>query len=114
MLIGDRFQPYFVTEAANGSWVTLAGQTWFFEKAKGAAGAEDAHGGFDAPMPGKVIQVLAHNGQSVAAGDVLVIMEAMKMEHRIEAPAAGTVTAVHCEEGAVVEQGFALLDFEAD
>ena len=110
---GDQYVPYFVTDEPRGTWVTLAGETFFFARSSGAGGdQDDAHGGFSAPMPGKVIQVKAAAGDVVSKGQVLVIMEAMKMEHRIEAPADGVVTALHCNDGDVVEQGFQLLDFE--
>ena len=113
LLIGDRYAPYYVTDEPRGAWVTLAGETFFFPRSSGAGGDhDDAHGGFVAPMPGKVIQVKAVAGDHVTKGQVLVIMEAMKMEHRIEAPTNGVVTALHCNDGDVVAQGFQLLDFE--
>ena len=65
-------------------------------------------------MPGKVIKVNHLEGDSVEKGQVLIIMEAMKMEHRMEAPVAGTVTKLHCKEGDVVDQGFQLLEFEVE
>jgi len=106
--------PYFVSSANDGFWVTLGGETYFFEKAKTSQGAADGHRGFEAPMPGKIVQVAAGPGEKVASGTVLVILEAMKMEHRIDAPCNGTVTAVHVSENQLVDQGFALLDFEPE
>ena len=53
-------------------------------------------------MSAKVIRVLVEVGQTVAAGDTLVVLEAMKMEMPIRAPHAGTVTAVTCTEGELV------------
>jgi 3-methylcrotonyl-CoA carboxylase alpha subunit len=53
-------------------------------------------------MSAKVIRVMVQPGQSVAAGDTLVVLEAMKMEMPIRAPHAGTVTAVNCAEGELV------------
>jgi len=114
MKLGNTFVPYFATETPSAVWVTLAGQTYVFEKARGRGGGEEPHGGFCAPMPGKVIKVSVSEGSRVEKGQVLVIMEAMKMEHRIEAPGAGTVTQLYCKEGAVVEQGLPLLEFEPD
>lgn len=112
VLLGDRYVSYFVTTDKAGVWVSLAGHTWFFEKARKSGGADDGHGGFGAPMPGKVTKVLVEEGQEVSKGDVLVIMEAMKMEHRIEAPADGTVKIVHCVTDQLVDQDFQLLEFE--
>jgi 3-methylcrotonyl-CoA carboxylase alpha subunit len=51
-------------------------------------------------------------GQTVREGDELVVVEAMKMEHAIRAPAAGTVRAVLCAVGDQVERGQSLVDFE--
>ena len=47
-------------------------------------------------MPGRVIRVDVVEGQTVAEGDTLVVMEAMKMEHTLRAPHSGTVTSVRC------------------
>jgi biotin carboxyl carrier protein len=56
-----------------------------------------------APMPGKVVKLLAAAGAAVTAGQGLVVVEAMKMENEIRAPRAGTVVAVHVKEGQAVE-----------
>jgi acetyl/propionyl-CoA carboxylase alpha subunit len=68
----------------------------------------------DSPLPGQVVAVRVHADQEVAEGDELVVVEAMKMEHAIRAPAAGVVRAVLCAEGDQVERGQALVDFEPD
>ena len=62
-----------------------------------------------APMPGRVIAVLVDRDASVEKGQALMVIEAMKMEHTIHAPAAGTVTAVSFGEGDLVEEGVELL-----
>src|SRR5262249_2457615 len=56
-------------------------------------------GGLTTPLPGVVVAVSVKPGQQVAAGEVLMVVEAMKMEHTITAPRAGTVKAVHCAPG---------------
>jgi len=61
------------------------------------------------PMPGLVLDVRAREGESVAAGAVLVVLEAMKMEHSLAAPWAGTVTAVAVKPGDRVEEGVELV-----
>jgi 3-methylcrotonyl-CoA carboxylase alpha subunit len=71
--------------------------------------AADAHGGLIAPMPGRVLSVLVKQGDVVARGAPLVIMEAMKMEHTVTAPADGTVTTVFCAVGEQVKEGSELL-----
>ncbi len=63
-----------------------------------------------APMPGRVLAVDVKAGQVVAAGDRLLVLEAMKMEHRISARAAGTVGTVHIAEGDQVADGMLLVE----
>ncbi len=57
------------------------------------------------PMPGTILDVKVSAGQAVKSGDVLMILEAMKMENEIMAPKDGTVTAVSVQKGASVESG---------
>ena len=76
--------------------------------------AGGAHGGgLTAPMPGKVVALLAQPGQKVEKGAPLLILEAMKMEHTITAPAAGTVKAFCYAAGEQVGDGAALVEFES-
>jgi len=72
----------------------------------------DRHGGLTAPMPGRVIAILANEGDRVARGAPLIVMEAMKMEHTMKAPAAGTVTRILCKVGEQVKEGAELLALE--
>lgn len=62
-----------------------------------------------APMPGTILSVNAEAGKAVKKGDVLVVLEAMKMENEICAPEDGTVASVHVEKGANVETGALLV-----
>ena len=62
-----------------------------------------------APMPGNILKVNVAPGQTVNAGDVLLILEAMKMENDIMAPKSGTVAQVLVEKGATVETGAPLV-----
>ncbi len=80
----------------------------------GSEGPEASVGGLTSPMPGVIRAVLAGAGDQVVAGQALVIMEAMKMEHTIRAPMAGLVMSLNCEEGAMVEAGIVLVDFEPE
>jgi 3-methylcrotonyl-CoA carboxylase alpha subunit len=66
-------------------------------------------GSLAAPMPGKVIQVLVHPGAKVAKGDALLVLEAMKMEHTITAPADGIVKEIHYAAGEQVLEGAELI-----
>jgi 3-methylcrotonyl-CoA carboxylase alpha subunit len=76
------------------------------------AGAQDIDGGrLTAPMPGKIIQLLVDAGATVDKGAPLLIMEAMKMEHTISAPARGKVDALLYAVGDQVAEGSQLLTF---
>ncbi len=67
---------------------------------------------FVAPLPGRVVTVAVAAGDLVDKGAVLLVIEAMKMEQKLEAPRRGRVTAVHVRAGEQVEEGAVLLDFE--
>lgn len=76
-------------------------------KAAPAAAAPAAAGDntVTAPMPGKIVKLVASVGQAVNAGDVLLILEAMKMQNEITAPAAGTVKSFAVNAGDSVKPG---------
>ena len=76
--------------------------------------AESVEGGLVAPMPGKVLMVGVEAGDRVSAGQVLVVMEAMKMEHQITAPADGEVAEVRAVVGDQVDNGELLVVIAAD
>jgi 3-methylcrotonyl-CoA carboxylase alpha subunit len=72
--------------------------------------ASASTGGLTTPLPGVVVSVPVSVGQKVAAGEVLMVIEAMKMEHTITAPYAGTVQAIHFGRGDRVPEGSQLLE----
>jgi 3-methylcrotonyl-CoA carboxylase alpha subunit len=74
--------------------------------------ASAASGGLTTPLPGVVVAVPVSVGQQVAAGDALMVIEAMKMEHTIAAPYAGTVISIHFARGERVPEGRALLELK--
>lgn len=95
-------------------WVTVAGDTFVLTDVVESQSSQAMSGGLEAPMPGKVIAVEARVGQQVAAGDTLMIVEAMKMEHAIKSPHGGTVSAVHFGVGDAVEPGNPLCEVTPD
>jgi acyl-CoA carboxylase subunit alpha len=77
-------------------------------------GSAVAAGSLVAPMPGNVLRVLIDAGDAVRAGQPLVVVEAMKMEHQVVAPADGTVATIHVTPGQQVDTGEVLLQMEDD
>jgi biotin carboxyl carrier protein len=69
-------------------------------------------GAVTAIMPGKIIRLLVATGDQVAEGDVVCILEAMKMENELKAPKAGTVKMLHAQPGQDVERGAVLAEIE--
>ncbi|WP_026476989.1 biotin/lipoyl-containing protein [Alkaliphilus transvaalensis] len=80
--------------------------------AKPAAAAPAGATSIEAPMPGNIWKVIAKEGQAVKEGDVLIILEAMKMENEIVAPADGVVATIHVAEGASVNGGDVLVSLK--
>jgi 3-methylcrotonyl-CoA carboxylase alpha subunit len=80
-----------------------------FDPILAAAEHDQMSSSFAAPMPGKIAAVEITDGQEVCKGDVLVVVEAMKMEHAITAPRDGTVDSVLCKVGDQVDEGHELL-----
>jgi len=79
---------------------------------KKAGEQQVAAGGLTAPMPGKVIAVMVKAGDTVKKGQPLLVMEAMKMEHTLQAPQDGVITACHFNVGDQVSEGVAMLEFQ--
>ena len=77
--------------------------------APAAAAVTGAGEPVNAPMPGTILKVNVQNGQAVKEGDVLCVLEAMKMENDITAPKSGTVTQVVVSKGSKVETGAPLV-----
>ena len=73
---------------------------------------ESSAGTMDAPVPGKIAKVFVKKNQNVKKGEVLVIIEAMKMEHSISAPYDGKVINVDAIEGQQVNEGFTVAEME--
>lgn len=117
MLFDERSVDARVARDGDRRFVAVDGHTCTVtlpERSAGAAagGGAVGDGRITTPMPGKVVAVKVAAGDSVAEGDTLVIVEAMKMEHDLRAPFDGKVAAVHCQEGAAVQFGDVVAEVE--
>lgn len=111
-LDGRRLSAY-VARSGHHRHVGLAGDTWTLrppEPRRGSREGRSEGGSLTATMPGRVLDVLVAEGDTVQKGDTLVLLEAMKMELRVQAPAAGQVAHVLCVAGQVVERGQLLVE----
>lgn len=79
---------------------------------KVTAAVAASEGAVTAIMPGKIIRVLVAEGDTVEEGDVICILEAMKMENELKAPKAGVVKVVYAQPGQDVETGAVLAEIE--
>ena len=113
--LGERRLHAAVVIAAERRHVFLEGRAWPLARVDnlytGGEG-DEAGGGLRAPMPGKIVALLAQAGATVAKGAPLLVMEAMKMEHTITAPADGTLKAFCYAPGDQVADGAELVEFE--
>jgi geranyl-CoA carboxylase alpha subunit len=97
-------------------WARFAGETFCLTRRSPLplpGVSQASNDSLAAPMPGQVISVLVAEGQTVAAGDPLMILEAMKMEHTIRAPHSGVVSAIHYRPGDQVRAAAVVLDVRA-
>jgi 3-methylcrotonyl-CoA carboxylase alpha subunit len=114
--IGERRVHAAVIVAGERRHVFFEGRAYPFARvdpSQGAGQGDDAGGRLTAPMPGKVIALLAAAGQRVERGAPLLVLEAMKMEHTIKAPRAGVVKGFRFEAGDQVGEGMELVELEA-
>jgi acetyl-CoA/propionyl-CoA carboxylase biotin carboxyl carrier protein len=101
--------------AGTAVWAAVGGGTWELETAPRERSVEQsAHAEVAAPMPGVVLAAPAQADRRVRRGELLFVVEAMKMELRVEAPADGKVTRVLARVGQQVERGQRLAEFEAE
>ena len=97
--IDGRKHKAVATKVGDVWWVHVLGHTLQFEVVEAGASSADNDGGLTAPMPGKILEVHVSEGQNVVSGDILMVMEAMKMEHKIVASNDGKVESIHFKEG---------------
>ncbi len=130
-------RPYFAAQAGDGTWsilidgrsyavtilgageISVNGRVFHVDlfdprELRGRRSTADSSGpqAITAPMPGRVMRVLVEPGQEIAAGDGLIVVEAMKMQNEMKAPRAGRVASVKTRAGATVSAGDVLLVIE--
>jgi 3-methylcrotonyl-CoA carboxylase alpha subunit len=108
-----------VAIAGSTAWVFVDGDVFAIEledaqHERARRRDRSSEGALAAPMPATVSRVLVEAGQQVAAGDTLLLLEAMKMEMPVKAPHAGTVTAIRCQVGELVQPGVPLLEIATE
>tara|TARA_B100000902_G_C26714531_1_gene623543 strand:+ start:94 stop:495 length:402 start_codon:yes stop_codon:yes gene_type:complete len=111
-----------VLDGEGTSWsATVEGKTFQIEipdaapvakKKRSGGGKKKKSGTVSANIPGKVVTVEVKQGDEVVEGQVILILEAMKMQNEIQAPVTGTVTSVNCEEGQAIEANIPLVIIE--
>ena len=105
----------YATQAAGATWIFLDGEVSVIGTASSSRARDTAAGeqaSLAAPMPATVVAIAVQPGQKVAAGDVLIRLEAMKMELPVRSPRDATVVAVKCREGELVQPGVPLLELD--
>ena len=116
--VSDGKQQRIAYAAVDGArtWIFLDGRTYVLEppsqRRARRGGHHDDEAALSSPMPASVVRVNVEPGQTVARGDVLIVLEAMKMELSITAPRDSRVKAVACRAGELVQPGVALVELE--
>jgi 3-methylcrotonyl-CoA carboxylase alpha subunit len=112
---GTRRTTAYAVSANRTTWVFLNGRTYAISQASGdrrrTTGTDDEMA-LSAPMPATVAAVNVVPGQAVKRGDVLVTLEAMKMELAVRAPRDATVRQVLCRPGELVQPGVPLVELK--
>jgi biotin carboxyl carrier protein len=95
-------------------WVNGSNLTYERVREQSTASSPAGDAALSASIPAVVSEILVQVGDTVAAGERLILLESMKMILPIQAPYAGVVTAIHCETGEAVQPGRALVELEPE
>jgi pyruvate carboxylase subunit B len=123
LLVDNRPSTLVIEGSGRGQWtIGVRGERWEVEAVDertrhirsltGAVAGDRGAAPLKAPMPGLVVRILAEPGQGVTRGAGVVVLEAMKMENELKAPADARVKAVRVRPGEPVEKGQVLVEFE--
>jgi 3-methylcrotonyl-CoA carboxylase alpha subunit len=109
---GEQVDRVYAVVAGETTWVFHDGAVFEIASDGASGGRRQAHhhGSLTAPMPATVVSVNVAPGDAVGRGDILIVLEAMKMELPVRAPGAGTVEAIYCRPGDLVQPGISLID----
>jgi 3-methylcrotonyl-CoA carboxylase alpha subunit len=110
----DGAHPAAAAIAGDAVWVSVDGEVFEFRLIRGSnhRGVAGDHDVLSPPMSATVVRVAVTPGDRVRAGDLLVALEAMKMELPIRAPRDAVVRAVHCAEGDLVQPGSTIIEID--
>ena len=108
----DRVERLYAVASGGRTWVFHDGVTYEIVEPSTKRRRGGVHESLTAPMPATVIAVNVQAGAQVRRGDILVLLEAMKMELPLRAPADGTVSAVNCQAGELVQPGAPLVELD--
>ena len=114
LIDGQHITAYVSLDGAK-RWVTVNGKTFLLTKSSGTkrgGGKHEHSGNLSAPMPGQIRAVNVKEGDAVTKGQTLVVLEAMKMEIRVQAPFDGVVKSVAVEVSQIVEREQALIEIK--
>ncbi|MGB1435425.1 MAG: biotin/lipoyl-containing protein [Candidatus Thalassarchaeaceae archaeon] len=100
-----------VVKVKDSYWIHLDGRIHIVNSHEiGYSNQKQSEGSLVAPMPGTIIEILVKKGQRVRKGQSLMVMEAMKMEHKIQSPKDGEVISISNEVGQKVDMGAVLVE----
>lgn len=123
--IGDQITEVVARETSKGFLVHVSGTDFEVETTRPSRARqrreedatdfmEDGRWVLQSPLTGSVVDIRVEAGSVVAAGDVLLVVEAMKMQNELRSRVAGRVAAVHVSQGQRVERGLRLIEIEAE
>ena len=116
LIIDGKHIAAYVSTDSPKRWVTVNGQTFVLTKSTGARKSRGTHphtaGELTAPMPGQVRAVNVSEGDNVTKGQTLLLLEAMKMEIRVQAPRDSVVKKLFVEQGQTVERDQVLIEVD--
>lgn len=107
------YEKYTVEFTLNGNWCSVDvrdEQDLLLDRLGFKTAADIGEGQLNAPMPGKILELLVNEGDEVELGDPVAILEAMKMENELKAPVSGTVTSIMVTEGDSLEKNAEILE----